>query len=89
VSKPDKRYYTYSVLGYAGLVLLAVVMFRLTTFHQDTLGFSLTLIGLLLIINYLRFLEEKTGITGKGPIMIKIAFGVAVIIIATVFSRYI
>ncbi|MDP4549584.1 hypothetical protein Q9251_01660 [Alkalihalobacillus macyae] len=52
--------YIYYVSGYCGYFLLSLVSVRFLI-HDDMTGLIMCLIGLLLLITYVEFMEKKNG----------------------------
>lgn len=68
------------IIGYLGLLLTVLAIVRYITIIQDTLGQALVVMGSLLLISFLRFAENKIGVTTKEKAIFSIVF-VAILIV--------
>ncbi|MBP1949630.1 hypothetical protein [Virgibacillus litoralis] len=67
-----KRLYFQMVIGNMGVLLLGLAMLRYLSEFHDSLGQGLVLFGLIFVLIYMRFLEDKAGVTRKESNLSKI-----------------
>lgn len=77
-----KRLYFQMVIGNVGVLLLGLSMLRYLSEFHDSLGQGLVLFGLIFVLIYMRFLEDKAGITRRESNLSKIIL-VSVFVIAS------
>lgn len=65
MNNEGKKKYFYLIIGYLGLLLTVLAIVRYITIIQDTLGQALAVMGSILLISFLRFAENKIGVTTK------------------------
>ncbi|MBC5638748.1 hypothetical protein H8S33_18420 [Ornithinibacillus sp. BX22] len=81
MNNEGKKKYVYLIIGYLGLLLTVLAIVRYITIIQDTLGQALAVMGSILLISFLRFAENKIGVTTREKAIFSIAFVTILIVV--------
>lgn len=68
-------------IGYLGYFLIGYVTLRAVIVQDDTVGFIILTVGLLLLLNYVHILEKKHGMPKYGG-YIKVILSIVFLILA-------
>ena len=82
VQDDNWKKYFHLVIGYAGLLLVGLGGIRYSVVLDDSFGYAITFIGYLCLASYIRFADNKIGVTKKEKIVFRTGFVVILLVIA-------
>ncbi|WP_226672360.1 hypothetical protein [Rossellomorea aquimaris] len=82
MKEEQARKHIHLILGYSGLLLIGLAIFRNLSFAKDHVGYGFMMFGSLLLISYFKFADDKMGATKKEKVFYRIGLVVLLGIIA-------
>ncbi|WP_430787380.1 hypothetical protein VBD025_16300 [Virgibacillus flavescens] len=78
----NRNKYFYLVIGYAGLLLVGLGGLRYSIVLDDSFGYAITFMGYLCLAGYIRFADNKIGVTKKEKIIFRTGFVVVLVVVS-------